>query len=79
LPCASRMTTVPRDELDALVLAEPGTPPGRRFNELVRLIDEYAARRSGFGLPPRGNRHNNVVTLQERIGKSRQILQRSPG
>ena len=72
------------DELDGLVLAEPGTPPGRRFDELVRLIDEYTARRSGYPLPPSGRRQDgpprgNVVMLQERIGKSRQVLQRSPG
>jgi antitoxin component HigA of HigAB toxin-antitoxin module len=41
------------DELDGLVLSEPGTPPGRRFDELVQLIDEYAARRSGR-VPRRG-------------------------
>ncbi|MEO8753051.1 MAG: hypothetical protein ABI624_10260 [Casimicrobiaceae bacterium] len=40
------------DELDDLVLAEPGTPPGRRFDEIVRLIDEYEARRSGYILHP---------------------------
>ncbi len=39
-------------EFDALVLAEPGTPAGRRFNEIVRLIDEYEARRSGYTLHP---------------------------
>ena len=42
------------DELDDLVLSEPGTPPGRRFNELVQLIDEYAARRGGYVLLRRG-------------------------
>jgi hypothetical protein len=70
------------DEFDALVLAEPGTPPGRRFNELVRLIDEYAAQQSGYALLPRGHLNdrprNNVVPLQERVGKPRQIFQRSP-
>lgn len=44
------------DELDDLVLAPPGTPPGRRFDELVLLIDEYEARRSGYLLLPRGRR-----------------------
>lgn len=44
------------DELDNLVLAPPGTPPGRRFDELVLLIDEYQARRSGYLLLPRGRR-----------------------
>ncbi len=42
------------DEFDGLVLSEPGTPPGRRFDELVRLIDEYACRRSGYVGPWRG-------------------------
>ena len=42
------------DELDGLVLSEPGTPPGRRFDELVQLIDEYACRRSGYVRPRRG-------------------------
>ena len=69
------------DEFDALVLAEPGTPPGRRFDELVRLIDEYTARCSGYSLPRRQDKlpRGNVVPLQERIGKSSQVLQRSPG
>jgi HTH-type transcriptional regulator/antitoxin HigA len=69
------------DELDALVLAEPGTPPGRRFDELVRLIDEYTARCSGNPLSRRQGElpRGSVVPLQERIGKSRQVLQRSPG
>ena len=43
-------------ELDDLALSEPGTPPGRRFDELVHLIDEYEARRSGYVLLPRGRR-----------------------
>jgi len=42
------------DEFDSLVLSEPGTPPGRRFDELVQLIDEYACRRSGYVRPRRG-------------------------
>ena len=72
------------DEFDALILSEPGTPPGRRFDELVQLIDEYTARRSGYALPPRDRRHEgpprgNVVTLQQRIGKPRQVLHHSPG
>lgn len=28
-------------ELDALMLCDPGTPAGRRFDELVALIDAY--------------------------------------
>lgn len=70
------------EELDGLVLAEPGTPPGRRFDELVHLIDEYAARRSGYMLPPPRQDappRSNVISLQQRIGKPRQILHRSPG
>ena len=43
-------------EFDGLALSEPGTPPGRRFDALVQLIDEYAARRSGYLLLPRGRR-----------------------
>lgn len=73
------------DEFDALILSEPGTPPGRRFVELVRLIDEYALRSSGSALPPPGRRQRqdrpprgNVVTLQQRIGKPRQVLHHAP-
>jgi hypothetical protein len=71
------------DEFDALILSEPRTPPGRRFVELVRLIDEYALRRSGSALPPPGRRQDqpargNVVTLQQRIGKPRQVLHHAP-
>ena len=40
-------------ERDGLVLSEPGTAPGRRFDELAHLIDEYAARRSGCAWPRR--------------------------
>lgn len=38
------------DELEHLMLADPGTPGGRRFDELVRLIEEYEARRDGYDL-----------------------------
>ena len=71
------------EEFDTLILAEPGTPPGRRFVELVRLIDEYTARSGGYALPPPGRRQDapprgNVVALQQRIGKPRQILHHAP-
>ena len=32
------------DELEELMVTAPGTPAGRRFDELVELIDEYEAR-----------------------------------
>ena len=38
------------DELEGLMLAEPGTPGGTRFDELARLIEEYEARRDGYDL-----------------------------
>jgi hypothetical protein len=38
------------DELEELMLADPGTPGGRRFDELVLLIEEYEARRDGYDL-----------------------------
>ena len=38
------------DELEDLMLADPGTPAGRRFDELVRLIEEYEMRRDGYDL-----------------------------
>ena len=38
------------DELDDLMMAEPGTPGGRRFDELTTLIDDYEARRDGYDL-----------------------------
>jgi hypothetical protein len=38
------------DELEALMLADLGTPGGRRFDELVILIEEYEARRDGYDL-----------------------------
>jgi antitoxin component HigA of HigAB toxin-antitoxin module len=31
------------DELEKLLLADPDTPAGRRFDELVALIEEYEA------------------------------------
>ena len=31
-------------ELDELMLADPDTPAGRRFDELVALIEDYEAR-----------------------------------
>jgi hypothetical protein len=33
------------NELDDLMLAEPGTEAGHRFDELAALIDDYEARR----------------------------------
>ncbi len=38
------------DELEDLMLADPGTPGGQRFDELVRLIEQYEARRDGYDL-----------------------------
>ncbi len=38
------------DELEELMLADPGTPGGRRFDELVVLIEEYEAERDGYDL-----------------------------
>ena len=34
-------------ELEDLMLADPDTPAGRRFDELVRLIEDYELRRDG--------------------------------
>jgi hypothetical protein len=33
------------DELDKLMATDPDTPAGRRFDELVDLIEDYEARR----------------------------------
>ena len=38
------------DELEDLMLADPDTPGGRRFDELVRLIEDYETRRDGYDL-----------------------------
>jgi antitoxin component HigA of HigAB toxin-antitoxin module len=38
------------EALDDLMLAEPDTPAGRRFEELTVLIEEYEARRDGYDL-----------------------------
>ena len=38
------------DELEDLMLADPGTPGGRRFDELAVLIEDYEARRDGYDL-----------------------------
>lgn len=38
------------DELEGLMMAEPGTPAGQRFDELTVLIEEYEARRDGYDL-----------------------------
>jgi len=38
------------DELEDLMLADPGTPAWRRFDELVRLIEDYEIRRDGYDL-----------------------------
>jgi hypothetical protein len=39
-----------QDELEDLMDVDPGTPGGRRFDELVRLIEEYEVRRDGYDL-----------------------------
>ncbi|MEO8344137.1 MAG: hypothetical protein ABI607_00445 [Betaproteobacteria bacterium] len=38
------------DELEDLMLTDPGTPGEHRFDELVRLIEQYEARRDGYDL-----------------------------
>ena len=72
------------EELDGLILAEPGTPPGLRFNELVKMIDDYAARQSGYILLPRDRNRPQVVqlrpsSLKQRVSKPRKVFERSPG
>ena len=39
-----------QDELEDLMSADPDTPGGRRFDELVVLIEDYEARRDGYDL-----------------------------
>lgn len=38
------------DELEDLMLADPGTPGGHRFDELADLIEEYEAQHDGYDL-----------------------------
>jgi antitoxin component HigA of HigAB toxin-antitoxin module len=38
------------DELEQLMATDPDTPAGRRFDELVALIEEYEARQDGSAL-----------------------------
>ena len=38
------------DELEGLMLADPGTAGARRFDQLVALIEEYEACRDGYDL-----------------------------
>jgi len=37
------------DELEELMAIDPDTPAGRRFDELVALIEEYEARQDAAG------------------------------
>lgn len=53
------------DELDDLVLSDPGTPASRRFDELIMLIEEYEALRGGYLLLPRA--HRNAQRNRARI------------
>lgn len=41
------------DELEALMLSDPDTPAGRRFDELVALIEDYEARTWPSEVPSR--------------------------
>lgn len=41
------------DELEDLMLSDPDTPAGRRFDELVALIEDYEARTWPAEVPPR--------------------------
>jgi hypothetical protein len=36
------------EQLEGLLLSDPDTPAGRRFDGLVRLVEEYEARRGGY-------------------------------
>jgi len=57
------------EELDSLAFSEAGTPPARRFEELVQLIEEFDARRHGYLLLPRTHRaaytRNAVLRITE--------------
>lgn len=39
------------DELEDLMATDPDTPTGRRFDELVALIEDYEARHCEHGAP----------------------------
>lgn len=45
-----RVYAMALDELGDLMLADPDSPAGQRFDELVVLIEEYEARRDGYDL-----------------------------
>ena len=36
------------DQLEALIMCDPDTPAGRRFDMLVQMIEEYEAHRGGY-------------------------------
>ncbi len=36
------------DQLEALILCDPDTAAGRRFDALVQMIEDYEARRGGY-------------------------------
>jgi hypothetical protein len=38
------------DELEDVMLADPGSPADHRFDELLILIEDYEARRDGYDL-----------------------------
>jgi antitoxin component HigA of HigAB toxin-antitoxin module len=44
-------------ELEDLLLSDPDTPAGRRFDELVRLIEDFEARNWPAEVPPRADVH----------------------
>jgi antitoxin component HigA of HigAB toxin-antitoxin module len=55
------------DELEELMLADPDTPAGRRFDELVALIEDYEARHWPAELPgPREVRASRSRYMVER-------------
>ena len=41
-----------RDELEELMATDPDTPAGRRFDELVALIEDYEARQEATRRSP---------------------------
>ena len=52
------------DELEQLMLADPDTPAGRRFDDLVLLIEEYEAR----------NWPAEVPRVQQPVARYAQVL-----
>ncbi len=63
-------------ELEELFLCEPNSPAGRRFDQLVAMIDEFDCRREGGQSPQQDCGHRPLPNTPDEAERERRLYGR---